>query len=418
MKPKLTQSIPKSVKLAGVVVVSTALLVGCSAAQHAEPTPANASEQQLKSVKVAKVEKKTISEPMEQAAEVVSSLQVDVITKAPGDILEIVKKRGESVVKGDVILRLDPTDVLIQKDKAQVALASAQEQITKASRDLEDGKTELKNGITKLELTLKDAEKAHNKMLNDYEFGLVTKHDLETNETQLNTLRLDLENTRNKLITLEKTNSLAQLEQAIQTADISIREIDRTLENMEVKANANGVITDLPVESGMTLPAGFSAAKIQMLDPIKIKAELTESAAEIIRGKTELSFYIPNVVERTKAKVNYLADVMSAQTQSYSLELEIENPDRKIKPGMNAQVLLTEEQDEIVVTVPSLSVVRVNNDTYVYVLVGEQVEKRKIELGRLNGADQEILSGLEEGEQLVISGQHQLKDKDKVQVIQ
>ncbi|NQX68001.1 efflux RND transporter periplasmic adaptor subunit [Paenibacillus alba] len=418
MKLIATKSIPNSVKLAGAVLISAALLAGCSTAKQAEPFLASANEMLVKTVKAAPIEKKTISAPTEQVAEVVSSLQIDVIAKAGGDVQEILKKRGDSVVKGDVILLLDQTDVLLQKDKTQVALASSQEQLTKARRDLEDGKVELKNGITKLELTLTDAEKSYNKKRNDYDMGTATKNDLEMAETGLKTLRLDLDNTRNKLSTLEKTNSLAQLDQAIQTANLSLREIDRTIENMSVKANADGVITDFPVETGMTISPEFNTAKIQMMDPIKIKAELTETAASLIRGKTELSFYVPNTIDRTKAKVKYLADVMSAQSQSYSLELEVPNADRKLKPGMKAQVLLTEEKDEVVVAVPSLTVVREGSDTFVYVLTGDQVEKRKIELGRLKETYQEVLSGVKEGEQLIISGQHQLKDKDKVKVVQ
>ncbi|WP_248926780.1 efflux RND transporter periplasmic adaptor subunit [Paenibacillus hamazuiensis] len=419
MKLLLMQSVQKGAKLTGAVVISAALISGCSAQPETKPAQAAQAAgetQQVKAVKVSKIEKRSIGQPLEQVADVVSSLQVDVLTKAGGDVQEILKKRGDAVQKGEIIFRMDPTDVLISKDKAQVTIAGTQQQLVKAREELEDSKKELKNGIAKQEAALKDAEKNYNKMRNDYDQGLVTKNQLETAETSLNNQRLDLETNRSKLKTLESTNSLAALEQALQTANVSLREIERTLENMEVKASVSGVLTDLPIENGMTLQAGFKAAQIQQLDPIKIKAELTEDAAAMIRGKQELTFYIPGTIEKTKAKVNYLADVMSAATKSYSLELEVANPDRKLKPGMKAQVLLAEEQDQVVVTVPTLSVVREGGETFVFVLVGDQVERRKVELGRLNDTYQEVLSGVKESEMLVTSGQHQLKDKDKVQV--
>jgi predicted transcriptional regulator len=83
---------------------------------------------------------------------------------------------------------------------------------------------------------------------------------------------------------------------------------------------------------------------------------------------------------------------------------------------MRVQVQLTSEEEQIVAAIPTLSVVREAGETYVFVLVGDTVEKRKVELGRLNGLVQEVLSGVKEGEQLVVSGQHQLKDKEKVQL--
>ncbi|CAG7648219.1 Multidrug resistance protein MdtA [Paenibacillus solanacearum] len=416
MKLMKSRVLKHSAKLAGAVVLGAALMTGCSAAPDAKASQENTAESQVKTVKVTKVSKKKISEPLEQVADVVSSLQIDIIAKAGGDIQEILKKRGDMVEKGDIILRLDPTDVLIQKEKAQIGLAGSQQQLTKSKQDVEDGKLELKNGIAKLEASLKDAEKNYSKMRNDYDQGLVEKIQLEQTETQLNNMKLDLENNRNKLQTLEKTNSLAQLEQAVQSAGVSIKELDRTLENLEVKASVSGILTDLPVETGMTISGGFKVAQVQQLDPIKIKAELTEQSAAMIRGKQELTFYIPGTVEKTKAKVNYLADVMSAQSKSYALELEVANADRKLKPGMKAQVLLSEEQDQVVVAIPTLSVVREGGDTFVFVLTGDQVEKRKVELGRLNEADQEVISGLKEGEQLVTTGQHQLKDKEKVKL--
>ncbi|ALS21439.1 MULTISPECIES: efflux RND transporter periplasmic adaptor subunit [Paenibacillus] len=408
-------TVKHSTKIAGAVVISAALLTGCSSQPPADAT-ANTAEAQLKTVRAAPIEKRKISEPMEQVADVISSIQMDIVTKAGGDVKEILKKRGDMVNKGEVIFRLDPTDVLIQKEKTQIALATAQQQIAKARQDLADSKLDLQNGIKKLEQSIKDMEKDYNKMRNDYDMGLVTKFQLEQMESQLNNLRLDLESSQNKLKTLESTNSLAQLEQAVQTSNLSIREIDRTLENMEVKATVSGVLTDLPIEVGMYLNGGFRAAQVQQLDPIKIKAELTEEMAKLVRGKTELTFYIPGTLDHTKAKVSYLADVMSSQSKSFTLELEVPNGDRKLKPGMKAQILLTEESEQMVVTVPSLSVVREGGETFVFILVGDQVEKRKVSLGRVNDTFQEVLSGVSEGEQLIVSGQNQLKDKEKVQL--
>lgn len=415
MKRIKTKKLKAGYPVAGAMVLAAALLAGCSA----EPAqqPAAAAESQVKSVKVAPVEKKSIGEPLEQVADISASVQMNIVTKVNGDVLEILKKRGDRVEKGDVLFRIDPTDLEIQKEKAQLSIASTQEQMNKARLDVADGKQELKDGITKMESALKDAEKGYNKLRNDYDLGLVPKIQLEQAETQLNSLRLDLEGMNRKLQNLENTNSLAQLEYGLKTADVSLRELDRGLSNTDVKATVGGVLTDLPVEVGMTVSPGIPAATVQQLDPVKIKAELTEEAAALVRGKQELNFYVPGTVDKTKAAVSYLADVISAQTKSYSLELTVPNPDFKLKPGAKAQILLTEEQDQVVVTVPTLSVVREGGDTFVFVINGNAAEKRKVQLGRLHETYQEVLSGVKEGDQLVISGQNQLKDKEAVQVV-
>jgi HlyD family secretion protein len=415
MKRTKTKKLKAGYPVAGAMVLAAALLAGCSA----EPAqqPAAAAESQVKSVKVAPVAKKSIGEPLEQVADISASVQMNIVTKVNGDVLEILKKRGDRVEKGDVLFRIDPTDLEIQKEKAQLSIASTQEQMSKARQDLADGKQEMKDAITKMESALRDAEKGYNKLRNDYDLGLVPKIQLEQAETQLNSLRLDLEGMNRKLKNLENTNSLSQLEYGLKTADVSLRELDRGLSNTEVKATVGGVLTDLPVEIGMTLSPGIPAATVQQLDPVKIQAELTEEAAALVRGKQELNFYVPGTVDKTKATVSYLADVIGAQTKSYSLELNVPNPDFKLKPGSKAQILLTEEKDQIVVTVPTLSVVREGGDTYVFVINGNAAEKRKVQLGRLHETYQEVLSGVKEGDQLVISGQNQLKDKEAVQIV-
>lgn len=417
MKPTIAKTMKHSTKVMGAVVISTALMAGCSAPPAAQPNAADA-QSQVKTIKTAPIGKQTIGDPIEQVADIVSSIQLDITTKAGGDVQEILKKRGDMVEKGEVIFRMDPTDVLLQKEKAQISLRSGEAQLIKAREELANSKQELRNGITKLEASVNETEKSYNKMRNDYDLGLVTEFQLEQMETQLNNLKLDLENSRQKLQTLENTNQLSQLEQVLETSSVTLRELDRTLENMEVKASVSGVLTDLPIEVGMTLPAGFRAAQVQQLDPIKIKAELTEDAAKLVRGKTELSFYVPGLVEKTQGKISYMADVMSSETRSYTLELEVPNADRKLKPGMKAQVLLTEEQEQVVVAIPTASIVREAGETFVFVLNGDTAERRKVQLGRMQDIYQEVISGVNEGEQLIVSGQHQLKDQEKVQVSQ
>ncbi|SFL38258.1 RND family efflux transporter, MFP subunit [Paenibacillus sp. 1_12] len=418
MKPIRVNPIHTGIKTMGVMMLGAALLAGCSEAPKAQPAQAQANEVQLKQVKVTKVAKQKISEPLEQVADITSSIQLDVAVKVGGDVKEILKKRGDNVEKGEVIFRLDQTDVLISKEKANVTIAGTQQQLIKAREDLANSKQDVQNGIVKLEAAIKETEKNYNKMRNDFDLGLSTKFQLEQVETQLSNLKLDLQSSLQKQKTLETTNSLSQLEQGLLLSDVSIREADRTLEHMEVRASVSGVLTDLPIEVGMMLPAGFRSAQIQQLDPIKIKAELTEEAAALVRGKEELSFYISGSTEKHKAKVSYLADVVSTQSKAYSLELELPNQDRKFKPGMKVQVLLTEDQDQIVVTVPTLSIVRESGESYVFVMAGDTVEKRKVVLGRLSDTFQEVISGVKEGESLVTSGQNQLKDKEKVKLSQ
>lgn len=389
-------------RFAGIIALA-ALVTFVSACSSAKEAPkAAASQEQVKAVKVANITKMQIADPDEVVADVVPSKQIDVVLKADGDVEKIVKKRGETVKEGDVIIALDRDDALRNREKAALAVQNANAQLDKGSKDLQ-------NNIAKLETQLKDTEKQYNKMRNDYDLGLVGKFQLEQMEDTVNNLRRDLQ-------TLKNTDPIAPLQVQQKTAQLTLQDAEKMLDYHEVKAPISGLITELPVEEGMTLPRGLKAAQIQQLNPIKIKADLTESAYPSVNGKTELEMYVPGGKEKWKGKISFLSSVVNSQTKAYALELEVANPDLKLKPGMRVQVLLNSVQDQEVVAVPTLSIVRENGENFVFVLVGDTVEKRKVELGRLKELVQEVLSGVKEGEQLVVSGQHQLKDKEKVQL--
>lgn len=404
--------------MAAVLALTVAVAAGCTTGNKQGAAPAAAQEQAVKTVKVQPIAKQSIGAPLEQIADVVPATQIDIIAKAGGEIREIPVKRGDRVAVGDVIARLDPTDMQLQKDKAALQLQSSQQALTKAKKDLTDSKTEMANSVKKLEQALLDVTKTYNKARNDYDQGLITKPQLDQAETAWKNQTMDLDLLKQKQQTLETSDSLSALQTQVQAAELSMQELDRTISYLEVKATVAGTLTELPIVVGMTIPQGSKVGHLQQFDPILIKAQLTENTAALVRGKQELVYYVSDSTEKATAPIKYLSDSMDAQSKSYELELEVANPNGTLKPGTKVQVQLTSEQEQVVATVPTLSIVRENGDSFVFILVGETVEKRKVELGRLNELNQEVISGVKEGEQLVVSGQNQLKDKEKVQLAQ
>lgn len=406
----------KASAVLGAVILSVAVISGCSGADPVTSAEAPAGqEQQIKTVKTTTIGKEKIGEPLEQVAEVVPSLRMDVFAKVSGDVVQLLKNRGDYVNEGDVILKIDMDDVRLQRQKGQLGIKSAQAQLKQGKEDYTNGVTEMNNSIQKMEQGIADLEKNYNKMRNDYDLGLVTKIELEQMETQVNNQKMDLDILQKKLATLESSDSLAALEVQLESSQLTLQEIDRSLQHYEVRAPVSGILTELPVVVKATLSPGVQVGRIEQLNPAKISATLTEEAASYLRGKDEVTFYVPGSSEKLTGTITYLADVMNVDTKTYDLDVEVANDDLELKPGTRVQLMLTEEE-QLVVAVPTSSIVREGSDSYVFILKQEHVERRKVELGRLEGLNQEILSGVEEGERLVISGQHQLTDQEAVKV--
>ncbi|MCC2686485.1 MAG: subunit of efflux transporter [Paenibacillaceae bacterium] len=397
----------QAARVAMAVAVSALLASGCSAG-----TGANGA----KSVMTAAAATQKLDTSIVQDGKVSASSQVTVVAKVGGDIQSLLKKRGDLVKQGDTIVQLDSTDAMRGEKKAELAKQNLQAQLAKAKDDLATNKAVLGNTIDKLQLQIADMQKSYNNLHNDYDSGLVAKEQLDKADTQLKTAQLDLDTARKQLSNLNSTDPLASLQLQLETADVSLEDIANTLDDFQVKAPISGVLTDLNPEAGMTVAPGYAIGTIQQLDPVKIHADLTENATKLVRGQKEVAFTLVGSEQTMKGKVDYLAEVMSPQSQTFWLDMSIANPDGKLKPGMTVKLQVGGSGQADAVMVPGASIVRDGNDNYVFVVANGVAEKRKVTLGEQVDTNREVLDGVKAGEQVVVAGQQDLQDKDRVTV--
>ena len=422
MRKKRIKPRYRSLRNVSILTLTFAIMVGCAEAKviNSETNAAVVKEQELKSVKVFKVIKQKIGNPLERAADIQSSAQFEVIAKTGGDIEQTLKKRGDVVQKGEVIVKLSSNELTFERNKAVMAVENFQNAMKKAKekaiRDKENQKRELSNSIQKLELGLEDLNKNYNKLKNDYDTGLATKTQLIQMEALLRNSRMDLDQLKQRQTLVEPVDSGSEMENEMRNAQLTLQQIEQSISYLEVKAPVSGILTEMPLEVGMTLQLGTKIGRIQKLDPIRIKAQLTEAEAKYASGKIEMTYYLPGTTSKNKGPISYLSKVIEPEVNAYEINLEVPNPEMSLKPGMKLWMLLTDEQDQIVVTVPTYSLVKEGDNAFVFVLKEDTVEKRKVQLGRLNEPNQEVISGLQEGEQVVISNPNGLKDKEKVGV--
>lgn len=401
----------------GVIVLLTAAAVLATAC--AAPGSKGAATVQLapKAVKTEAIKKQKISNPIEQVADVAAGTTLDVVSKANGEVLSVVKKRGEYVEKGEVLFVIDNKDALSAQRKNELALKSAQESLQQARDNKVNNRKDLADNVSRSQTALTNAQQDYNKTRNDFDAGTAVQHQVDQMKQALDNAQMNLEAAQSKLSAFDNSDSISSAQTQAESASLSLEDATRSLENYEVKAPGSGVLTDFNVVVGQTVAAAAGkVGQVQQIDPIKIKTELTETNYQLVKGKQELVFYNPDTPDKKgTAKISYLAPIMSAATKTYTLELEVPNSDHSLQPGNRFMVQLTTETEEQVVSIPTLSVIREESDTFVFVEQGDQYVKRKVKLGRISGEFQEVIDGVKDGEKLVISGQNTLKDGQKVE---
>ncbi|SDO28578.1 RND family efflux transporter, MFP subunit [Paenibacillus sp. yr247] len=417
---KLNSSHPilrnRTLRIFTLLTVAAIMAAGCSVPGKAGPA---AAQLQPRPLKTEAITKHKISTPIEQVADVAAGTVLDVSPKANGEVLQVVKKRGEYVEKGDVLFVIDSRDAESAKRKSELSLRSAQESLQKAQDDKVNNRKDLADAVTRSQVTYKNAQQEYNKMRNDFDAGLVTQHQVDQAKQTVDNAKMSMDSSQNKLTANDNSNTIASIETQAETARLSLDDATRSLDNYSVKAPSSGVLTDFNVVVGQTVSAAAGkVGQVQQIDPIKLKTELSESNYQLVQGKKELVYYNPDSPDKkATAKISYLAPLMSSTTKTFTLELEVPNADHLLQPGKRFMVQLTTDMEEQVTAVPTLSIIREESDTFVFVEQGDLYQKRKVKLGRINGEFQEVLDGVKDGEKLVIAGQNTLKDGQKIETI-
>ncbi|SDD72893.1 RND family efflux transporter, MFP subunit [Paenibacillus sp. UNCCL117] len=399
----------KWVPYAAVLISAVILVTGCSLGGAAGTADVQLA---TRPVKTEVIKSYQISEPIEQVADVMAGTSFDIVPKVSGEVLKVLKKRGEPVEKGEVLFIVDSSVADSAKRKNELAVRNAEESLQQARDSKVNNRSDLQDGVTRAEVAYTNAQEAYNKIRNEFDAGLAVQHQVDQAKQASDDALMSLESAKNKLTSFDHTDSVSSAKTQLESTKLSLEDSIRALQDYSVKAPESGVLTDFNLVTGQSVSAASGAiGQIQKVDPVKIKTELSETNYNMVKGKQELVYYDPDTPDRKgKAKISYLAPIMSATTKTFTLELEIANPDLQLQPGNRYMIQLTTEQEEQVVAVPLLSLIREESDTYVFVLEGDQYHKRMVKLGRINGQFQEVLEGVKEGELLVINGQNTLKD--------
>ncbi|PYI53362.1 efflux RND transporter periplasmic adaptor subunit [Paenibacillus flagellatus] len=399
--------------LAVTGIAALAALAGCSLGG------AGTAAVQLapRAVQTEPVQKVRIGDPIEQVAEVMAGTKLDIVPKAGGEVKQVFKKRGEAVEKDEVLLTLDSAAAESALRKSELAVRNAEEALRQAKDNRESTRRELEDGVKRAEVAYTNAQEAYNKMRNDYDAGLVQQRQVDQSKQAADDALLSLEAAKRKRNDFEKSDPVSSAETQAESARLSLDDAVRAMQDFSVKAPGRGILTDFEIVPGQSVSAAAGAiGQVQQVDPVKIKTELSESRYRLVKGKQELVFYDPDTPTRKgTAKIGYLAPIMSPSTKTFTLELELPNPDLRLQPGKRFMIQLTTEQEEEVLAVPIVSVIREESETFLFVREGDQYRKRNVRLGRISGEYQEVLEGLKEGELAVVAGQYGLQDGQKAE---
>jgi Cu(I)/Ag(I) efflux system membrane fusion protein len=172
-----------------------------------------------------------------------------------------------------------------------------------------------------------------------------------------------------------------------------------------VYAPASGIVTELGVREGGQLMAGSSLVQISDLSQVWMIAEVPERDAARLKPGISADVQLQSVPgEIFKGKVGYLYPILNDASRTLQVRIELPNPGNRLRPGMYANVEFTGQTHEAL-SVPTESIIATGKRKVVIVQENNGYRPVEIKTGQERDSRTEILNGLAEGENIVVSGQ-------------
>jgi len=324
--------------------------------------------------------------------------QATVSSKITGKILEVLVEEGVAVREGDIVARLD-------ESTARVNLALAEAQLAAARRSLSE--TEVRSAEAKRNLGRTQALA---------EGRIASQAQLEAAQAEVDSLEARL--------------ALGREEVSVAERQVAVRRQD--IEDTVIRAPFSGVVTSKDAQPGeiispVSAGGGFTRTGICTLvdmASLEIEVDVNESYIARVQPGQPVEATLDAYPDwRIPARVITPVPAADRQKATVRVRIALQQRDSRILPDMGVKVSFLEKQEAKDATpasdgprllVPKAAVRSDAGRDVVYVINGNQVERRAVQLGPVEGDEVVVVAGLSVGEQVVVDGPEDLADGSRV----
>jgi RND family efflux transporter MFP subunit len=216
--------------------------------------------------------------------------------------------------------------------------------------------------------------------------------------------------------------ALSAAEQALEVAQATQKQYSAMSEYTRIMAPFAGVITIRYADTGALIAAGTSSStqsmsvvRLAQMSKLRLVLPIPESIAAQIRLGAPVKVRVPALNQDIVGKVSRFASSLDSQTRTMETEIDFDNRDGRLIPGMYTETVLTLNTNANALQLPIEAVAQNGNDATVLVVNAQNViEERHVRTGMEGKAMMEILSGLSDQDRVVIGSRSQFRSGQKV----
>ena len=363
-----------------------------------------------------------IEKYVEELGIVKAKNQGDIYASTSGTVKEILVDIGDEVKKGDILIKLDDMQISkeIQGLETERLAILAQYNETKEPVDIES--------IEKLELTVKDmerrtqkAEETANNSQMLYEAGAIgheeyknTLDNLELEKSNLEKIKLDLE-LMNKPVS---KNIIAQYEARLKQIDIQKEKLKDLSKNFTITANMDGIVLRKTIEEGSYLQPGTDIMEIGNVEELYIESDILVDDIAYVQegarvkisnknlGLVDLEGAVKKIYPYAFTKVSDLG----VEQRRVKVDIEMKDSIKNLRPGYDLDIKIVTDSKDNIILIPKDSLFNMEGKYFVFVNTNNKAELREVEKGMESQRQVEIVSGVKEGEVVILSPDENIEE--------
>ena len=384
----------------GAFIVIILIVVGLVAATHGST--------KIDSSKLAKVERGDLAKSVVATGKIEPMTKVEVKSKASGIVQKLLVDYGETVKKDQVLAELDKEEILAQVNQQKASLQASEAAARAADADLQRARIDAEGPDIPM---LKRAYERAGKMAKDGVVSESVLDDAQKNyEMSINKQQLGRANV------VSATSKLKQAEAQVAQAKALLEQKEKEYHNSTIVSPINGVVLSRDVEVGSAVSSilvlGSSATLVMTLGDIRevyVKGKVDESDIGKVYLGQPARIKVESYKDRTfSGKVTKISPmgVEKDNVTTFEVRVSIDNSKGELKSQMTANAEILMEEHKGILMVPE-GALMYDKDRKASVQVPDPNAKdgrKKIDVavGISNGSKTELLSGLKEGQQVVL----------------
>ncbi|QRN86794.1 efflux RND transporter periplasmic adaptor subunit [Clostridia bacterium] len=298
--------------------------------------------------------------------------EVVITAGVPAEVDTVLVSAGSRVSKGDLLIKLDAESV--------------NQQITQANANYSMAKLQLEN-----------AKDTYEKTARLYQEGAVSKQQYDSSKSQYELIR----------------------DGSFQQARVALDMAGDGLEQVNITAPIDGIVGYVNAQVGQTASMGLPIISIIDLSSVEATFGLSEKQINQVEVGKTIDVWFESIKEEPFSGIIVEASPQAdAMTKSFAIKVQIDNPDERIKSGMSCTINLVQDTvvDGLIVSEDAIRYT--DNESTVFVLIGETVRQVPVEVLLTDGERAAIRGDINQGDEIVVLGKERLSDGVSVQVIE